>query len=435
MCLRSSGGDLLLVVEERRCGMDVVVDRCAALDVHLKTVQACVRVAGEAGKREEKSRGFDTFTQGLRALRNWLEAEGVTKVAMEATGVYWRPVWYMLQDLEGVELLLVNARHVKNVPGRKTDTKDAQWLCQLLECGLLKGSFVPTEAMQKLRDLTRYRTRMVKDRGSEVQRIHKVLEDAGLKLEAVISDVLGVSGRKMLEALIAGERSPDVLAEMSMRRMRSKIPTLNLALEGHFGEHHAVMARLHLDHIDYLDAAIDRVEQEVDELMAPFKGAVEHLVTIPGIATTTAHVVVAEIGVDMSRFPTAGHLASWAGLCPGNYESAGKSRSGKTGKGNSALASAMCEAAWAASRTKDTYLSEQFKRFLRRFGKRGANRAIVALAHTLIVIVWHVLANQTDYVDLGPDFFRRLDNPEAQKQRLIRQLEALGLEVTVQPAA
>lgn len=415
--------------------MDVVVERCAGLDVHLKTVQACVRVPDEGGKRAEKNRQFDAFTAGLRALRNWLHAEEVTKVAMEATGVYWRPVWYMLQELEGVELLLVNARHVKNVPGRKTDVKDAQWLCQLLECGLLKGSFVPTEAMQQLRDLTRYRTRLVNDRSREVQRIHKVLEDAGVKLDAVIADVLGVSGRQMLEALIAGERRPEVLAEMSKQRMRSKIPILNLALEGRFGEHHGVMAKLHLDHIDYLDEAIDRIDKEVDGLMAPFKEAVAHLESIPGVGPTVARVVIAEIGADMSRFPTAAHLASWAGLCPGNYESAGKSRSGRTRKGNPALAAAMCEAAWSASHTKDTYLSAQFKRFARRFGKRGSNKAIVALAHTMIVIVWHVLSGQVDYVDLGPNYFQRLEDPEAQKRRLIRQLEALGLQVTIQPAA
>lgn len=415
--------------------MDVVVDCCAALDVHLKTVQACVRGPGEGRKREEKSREFDTFTQGLRALRDWLRVEGVTKVAMEATGIYWRPVWYMLSELNGVELLLVNARHVKNVPGRKTDAKDAQWLCQLLECGLLKGSFVPTAVMQRLRDLTRYRSKLVEDRAREVQRIHKVLEDAGLKLEAVIADVLGISGRQMLEALIAGERDPAVLAEMAKRRMRSKIPVLNLALEGRFGDHHAVMVRHHLDHIDFLDASIARLDEEVDKEMLPFKKAAAHLDTIPGIGPKLVEVIVAEIGVDMSRFPTAAHLASWAGLCPGNYESAGKSRSGKTSKGNEALCSALCEAAWAASHTKDTYLASQFKRFLRRFGTRGVNKAVVALAHSLLVIVWHVLANDVDYIELGADYFQRLDDPEAQKRRLIRQLEALGVQVTVQPAA
>jgi transposase len=289
--------------------------------------------------------------------------------------------------------------------------------------------------MQRLRDLTRYRARLVNDRGREVQRIHKVLEDAGIKLDAVITDVLGVSGRQMLEALIAGERDPQVLANMAKRRMRAKMPELNLALEGRFGDHHARMTRLHLDHIDHLDTAIDRIDQEVAAEIAPFKGQMTRLETIPGIGRTVAEVVVAEIGVDMSRFPTAEHLASWAGLCPGNYESAGKSKSGKTLKGNAALCSALCEAAWAAAHTKDTYLAAQFKRFARRFGKRGLNKAVFALAHTMIVIIWHVLANDTDYKELGYDYFQRLDDPEAQKRRLIRQLEALGVQVTIQPAA
>lgn len=415
--------------------MEVVVERCAGLDVHQKTVMACVRSPREGNKRQEKVREFSAFDRGLRELRDWLKAEQVTQVAMEATGIYWRPVWYVLEELDGVEVLVVNARHVKNVPGRKTDVKDAQWLAQLLECGLLKGSFVPTPVMQRLRDLTRYRARLVNDRAREVLRIHKVLEDAGIKLDAVISDVLGVSGRQMLEALIGGERNPEVLANMAKRRMRAKIPELNEALVGRFGDHHARMARHHLDHIDQLDAAIDSLDQEVEGELVPFKRQMTRLETIPGIGQTVAEVVVAEVGVDMSRFPTPQHLASWAGLCPGNYESAGRSKSGRTVKGNAALCSAMCEAAWAASHTKDTYLAAQFKRFARRFGRRSVNKAIFALAHTMIVIVWHVLAHDTDYKELGYDYFQRLDDPEAQKRRLIRQLEALGVKVTLEPAA
>jgi transposase len=411
--------------------MEVLVERCAGLDVHQKTVTACVRSPGDGNKRDDRVREFTAFTSGLRELRDWLKAADVTQVAMEATGIYWRPVWYALEELEGVEVLLVNARHVKNVPGHKTDVKDAQWLAQLLECGLLKGSFVPTAVMQRLRDLTRYRSKLVNDRGREVQRIHKVLEDAGIKLDAVISDVLGVSGRQMLEALIAGERNPEVLANMAKARMRSKIAVLNEALVGRFGDHHARMARLHLDHIDHLDAAIDSIDQEVAAEIAPFEQQMTRLKTITGIGQTVAEVVVAEVGVDMSRFPTPEHLASWAGLCPGNYESAGKSKSGKTLKGNAA----MCEAAWAAAHSKDTYLAAQFKRFARRFGKRGVNKAIFALAHTMIVIVWHVLADETDYKELGYDYFQRLDDPEAQKRRLVRQLEALGVKVTLEPAA
>jgi transposase len=415
--------------------LEVIVERCAGLDVHLKSLTACVRTPGEGGKRRKETREFDTFTRGMEELRDWLREVGVTEVAMEATGMYWRPVYYVLAELEGVKQLVVNAAHVKNVPGRKTDAKDAQWLCQLLECGLLRGSFIPTVAMSKLRDLTRYRTKLTQDRAREVQRIHKVLEDAGFKLEAVIADVLGVSGRQMLEALIAGERNPAVLADMAKARMRSKIEVLQLALEGHFSDHHAVMVRLHLDHIDHLDAAIGRIDEEVDREMVPFQEAAAHLQTIPGIGPKVAQVIVAEIGVDMSRFPTPAHLASWAGLCPGNFESAGKSRSGRTGKGNPSLSSALCEAAWAAAHTKDTYLSAQFKRFAHTFGKRGTNKAIVAVAHSMLVMAWHVLHDQTDYRELGHDYFQRLNDPEVQKRRLIRQLEALGLKVTIQEAA
>lgn len=414
--------------------MEVIVERCAALDVHQMRVTACVRTPGEEGRRREETREFDTFTRGLEALREWLAEERVTQIAMESTGVYWRSPYYVLAEL-GVELLVVNAAHAKNVPGRKTDAKDAQWLCQLLECGLLKASFIPTAEMSRLRDLTRYRTKLTQDRAREVQRIHKVLEDAGFKLEAVISDVLGVSGRQMLEALIAGERNPAVLANMARRRMRSKIEVLTLALEGHFTEHHATMVRLHLDHIDHLDAAIGRIDQEVDRQMVPFQEAATHLQTIPGIGPKVAEVIVAEIGVDMTRFPSPAHLASWAGLCPGNFESAGKSRSGRTRNGNAALCSALCEAAWAASRTKDTYLSAQFKRFARRFGKRRVNQAIVAVAHSMLVIIWHVLNDNTDYRELGHDYFQKLNNSESLRKYLIRQLEATGVKVTIQPAA
>jgi transposase len=389
--------------------VDVIVERCAGLDVHKKTVMACVRKPGD-GERVSVKREFSTFTHGLHQLRDWLASEGVTQVAMEATGVYWRPVWYVVEEMAGVELLLANAQHVKNLPGRKTDAKDAEWLGQLLECGLLRGSFVPTPVMQRLRNLTRYRNKLTQDRGREVQRIQKVLEDAGIKLDSVISDVLGKSSRQMLEALIAGERDPEALAEMSKTRMRAKIPDLRLALVGRFGEHHALMARMHLDHIDHLDEMIDRLDQEVAREMAPF-------------------------AVDMSRFPTAAHLASWAGMCPGNHESAGKSRSGRHRKGNAALQALLCEAAWAASHTKDTYLAAQYQRFLRRFGKKGKNKAIFALAHTILVIIWNILSKGGTYEELGYDYFERRIDTEEKKRRLIRQLESLGLLVTVEPAA
>jgi transposase len=342
--------------------VDVIVDRCAGLDVHKDTVMACVRRPAAGGGREHEVREFRTFTSGLRDLRAWLVSERVSEVAMEATGVYWRPVWHVLESVSDFELLLCNAQHVKGLPGRKTDVADAVWLAQLLECGLLRGSFVPTAVMGRLRDLTRYTKKLIQQRASETQRIQKVLEDAGIKLDSVVSDVLGKASRRMIEALIAGERDPEVLADMALTRMRPKIPELRLALEGGFGAHHALMVATHLDHIDHLTRAIDRLDAQVEAQIAPFSRHVERLCTIPGIARRTAQVIVAEIGVDMSRFPTAEHLASWAGLCPGNHESAGKRRSGKARKGDTALQAALVEAAWAAARSRDTYLAAQFQR-------------------------------------------------------------------------
>ena len=370
--------------------MDVIVDRCAGLDVHKKTVMACVRTADGAGGRRQVVREFRTFSRALAQLREWLESEGVTQVAMEATGVYWKPVWYVLEEAS-FELLLVNARHVKNLPGRKTDVSDAAWLAQLLECGLLRGSFVPPREIARLRDLTRYRTKVVADRGREVQRLQKVLEDAGIKLDSVATDLQGVACRRMIEALIEGERDPEVLADMALTRMRPKIPELREALVGRFDEHHALLARLHLDHIDELSRLEGRLDDEVNRLMIPFAEAATRLLSIPGIGKRVAEIVVAEIGVDMNRFPDAAHLASWAGLCPGHDESAGKRRSGKARKGDAALRTALCEAAWSASHCKDGYLPAQYRRFLRRFGKKNENKATFAVAHTLIVIVWHVL--------------------------------------------
>jgi transposase len=416
--------------------VDVIVDRCAALDVHKDTVMACVRKPGPSGKRRvQEVREFRTWTSSLRQLRDWLAAEGVTQVAMEATGVYWRPVWHVLIDLDGVELMLCNAHHVKNLPGRKTDVADSVWLAQLLECGLLRGSFVPPPEIARLRDLTRYRTKLVQDRARETQRIQKLLEDAGVKLDSVVSDVLGKAARRMLDALMAGERDVEVMADMALTRMRPKIAELRLALEGRFDGHHALMLRMHLDHVDHLTTMVESIDEEVERRLDPFAEHACRLQTVPGIGRRTAEVVIAEIGVDMSRFPTAAHLASWAGLCPGNHESAGKRRSGKARKGNAALRSALCEAAWSAARTKDTYLAAQFRRFCRRFGKKGEAKAIFAVAHTMIVIVWHVLHDEVDYQELGSDWFERRTNSEAHARRLVRQLEKLGHRVTLEPAA
>jgi len=414
--------------------VDVIVDRCAALDVHKKTVMACVRAPDGNGGRRQELRQFRTFTRDLEQLRHWLVAEGVTQVAMEATGVFWKPVWYVLDNAD-FELLLANARHVKNLPGRKTDAGDAAWLCQLLECGLMRGSFVPPREIARLRDLTRYRAKVVQERAREAQRLQKVLEDAGIKLDSVASDIQGVSCRRMIEALIVGERDPEVLADMALVRMRSKIDDLQEALVGRFDEHHALLGRMHLDHMDHLRQTEERLDKEVDRLMGPFCEAATRLTTIPGVGKRVAEVVVAEIGVDMSRFPTPAHLASWAGLCPGNNESAGKHRSGRTRKGDAALQSALCEAAWSASHCKDGYLPAQYRRFLRRFGKKNENKAIFAVAHSLIVIIWHVLADGCDYQDLGGDYFEKRNNAAARQHYLVSELEKLGHAVTLHPAA
>jgi len=414
--------------------MDVLVDRCAGLDVHKDTVMAVVRRPTANGSgREQEVRQYRTFTAALRELRAWLVGEHVSQVAMEATGSYWKPVWHVLEAEDGYELLLCNPRHVKNLPGRKTDVSDAAWLAQMLECGLLRGSFVPTPVMARLRDLTRYAKKLIEERTREVQRVQRVLEDAGIKLDSVASDVMGRSARRMLEALIAGERDPAVLADFAQTRMRVKIPELRLALEGGFSEHHALLLRMLLDHIDHLTAAVDRLDAQVEAEVAPFSKAVELLSTIPGLGARTAWVILAEAGPDMTRFPTAAHLASWAGLCPGNHESAGKRPSGRARKGDTALRTAMVEAAWAATRTRSTYLGAQYQRFRRRFGSRGETKAIFAVAHTMLVIAWHVLALQQPYAELGVDYFTRRNDPEAHARRLAREIETLGFDVTIQP--
>jgi transposase len=334
-----------------------------------------------------------------------------------------------------VEVLLVNARHVKNVPGRKSDALDAVWLAQLTECGLLRGSFIPPAQIAAIRELTRYRKKLIEQRTSELQRLGKVLEDSGIKIDSVASKLTTLSARDMIEALIAGQRDPAVLASLARGRMRSKIPELTMACVGRFSAQHALMCTLHLEHIDHLADMIARLDTRVDEATLPFAQQTALLATIPGIGERSAQVIISEIGIDMTRFPTAAHLASWAGLCPGNNESAGRHRSGKTRKGNKELCAVLTECAWAGGSTS-TYVGAQFRRFHRRFGKKGGHKAAIATAHTLIVIIWHVLAETTAYRDLGSDYFtRRIDNPEARKRRLIRELEALGHKVSIEPNA
>lgn len=419
--------------------MDVLVECCAGIDIGKDEVVACVRTPGPGGRgRRKQTQTFSSFTSSLEAMAEWFTGEGVTEIAMEATGSYWKPVWYVLEE-RGFELKLVNAHHVKILPGRKSDVLDAEWLAELLEHGLLRGSFVPPAEIRELRDLTRYRKRLVQAHTSECQRIQKTLEDAGIKLDSVASDVLGVSGRAMLTALIAGERDPYVLAELAKGRLRSKIPALRQALRGRFSEHHALLIGLCLEHASHLEAAIDRLDARVDTLFTahtseagvPFVRARDRLDTITGVGKRAAETIIAEIGVDMSRFPTAAHLASWGGLCPGNNITGGKRGSGKTTKGDKWLIEILTQCAWGAARTRDTYLSAQFWRLARRIGKK---KAAVAVGHSILVICWHLLTNDCDYDDLGGDYFTRR-NTDRQRDRLITQLQGLGYYVTLDKIA
>jgi transposase len=406
--------------------METVVERPAALDVHKERVTACVRVPGEGRVREQHVAEFPTTVAGLLTLLDWLAAFGVQQVVMEATGVYWKPVWAILED--EFDCLLVNARHVKQVPGRKTDVKDAEWLCQLAEAGLLRASFVPPKPIRALRNLTRYRKTQIQERAREANRLHKALEDTGIKLDCVATDILGKSGRAMLDALVKGTTDPEILAELAKGRLRAKIPALKEALEGRFDHLHSVWIGAILAHLDFLDEQISSLTEAIGEQIAPFEKAVELLCTIPGVQRRTAEVIIAEIGVDMSVFPTDKHLASWAGMCPGNDQSAGKRRSGKTRKGSKWLDWALEEAAMAAIRTKDVYLAAQYARLRPR---RGHKKALGAVKHSILIACWHMLSTGELYVDLGGDYFRKRD-PERITKRLIAQLESLGHKVVLE---
>jgi transposase len=384
-----------------------------------------VRVPNDRGEREERIAEFATTVRGLLGLRDWLSAHRVQQVVMEATGVYWKAPWAILED--EFDCLLVNARHVKQVPGRKTDVSDAAWLCRLAQAGLLKASFVPPKPVRQLRNLTRYRKTQIQERAREVNRLHKALEDAGIKLDCVAADVMGKSGRDMLDALVAGTTDPEVLAQLARRQMRKKIPQLREALEGHFDAHHALWIGAILAHIDFLDEQIDRLSAAIEEQIRPFAPAVELLCTVVGIQRRGAECILAEIGVDMSRFASARHLASWAGQCPGNDQSAGRRRSGKTRNGSKWLDFALEEAAMAAIRVKANYPAAQYQRLKPR---RGHKRALGAVKHSLICAIWQMLNTGETYRDLGPDYFVNRD-PERQTKRLVKQLERLGHHVTL----
>lgn len=407
--------------------MDVIYPRCAGLDVHKQTVVACARVAGN-GPLQQEVRTFATTTSGLLELADWLESLGVEHVAMEATGVYWKPVWHVLEG--HFELVLANAAHVKNVPGRKTDVNDAMWLADLLAHGLIRASFVPPVAVQELRTLTRTRKQFVRERSAHVQRIEKVLEDANLKLGVVLSDILGKSGRAVLQALIDGQTDPQRLASCVSGRVKACRADVLEALHGHISAHHRFMLQLHLAHIDALDKAIAELEKEVGLGLQPFRQAAKLLSTMPGLSDVSAHVIVAEIGIDMSRFPTPGHLLSWACLCPRNDESAGKRRSTRVRKGGKWLKTTLVQAAWAAIKVKGGYLQAQFHRLRAR---RGAKKAIMGVAASMLTAAWHMLRNQTEWHDLGAAHFDRADATKT-ANRLIRRLQQIGFAVQVTPA-
>jgi transposase len=409
--------------------METLYPRCAGLDVHKDTVVACVRVQGAHGRAMTEVRSFKTHTAALLELLNWLEENECTHVVMEATGVYWKPVWHILAG--AFELILANAKHVRNVPGRKSDVKDAEWLANLLAHGLISASFVPEPPVQELRDLTRTRKQFVRQRAQHVNRLQKVLEDANIKLGSFISDITGVSGRAILQALIAGETDAEKLAELAHSRLKAPRATLVLALEGKLTEHHRFLLRTHLDQIEVTDRSIGQLDARIEEAARPFAEMVDRLTEMPGMSTTAAHVVLAEIGHDMSRFPTAGHLVSFAGLCPRLDESAGKRRTTRVRKGSNWLKGALVSCAWAAARSKNTYARAQYHRIKTR---RGAKKAVVAVAASMLTAIYHLLRHGVPYRDLGAKHFDLRDRNRI-ATRLRRRLEELGFAVQIAPAA
>src|SRR5215472_1666128 len=418
--------------------MDVMHERVAGLDVHKETIVACVRIVA-GGKATRECRTFDRTTVGLEALLSWLTESGCTHVAMEATGVYWKPVWNILSEGK-FELMVANAAHIKNVPGRKTDMNDATWIADLVSCGLIKASFVPEREIQELRSLLRARKQVTREQSSQIQRIQKTLEEANIKLDTVISDILGVSGRRMIEAMIEGVRNPFKLAELADRRIKASPKALYDALHGRLTDHHRFMLRLYLRQYDALAGAIAEIDQEIDAAIermdavvvadqAPFRSLIGLLCTIPGVGELAAPTILAEIGTDMSRFPTAGHLLAWAGLCPGQNESAGKRKSSRLRKGSPWLKTLLVQCGWAAARKKDSYYKIQFNRLR---GRHGAKKAICAVAASMLTAIYHMLKNGTEHQDLGADHFDRRST-EIKAKRLAAQIKKLGFEVEIRP--
>ena len=403
--------------------MEPVIRCCAGLDVHSATVATCVRRIDNQGVIHAEVRTFGTMTRDLLALCDWLTEEGVSHVAMESTGVFWKPIYNILEEL--FQILLVNARHIKNVPGRKTDVKDCEWIAQLLQYGLLKGSFIPPRLQRELRDLTRMRVQLKHELTSVANRIHKVLEDTNIKVGLVATDVLGVSGRKMIKALIAGETDTAKMSDMAKGRLRNKKGVLEQALVGNVTEHHRFLLKAHMEHLTYLESQIERFNQRIEEAARPFEKAITALIPMPGYDRVSAQSVIAEIGPDMNPFPSDSHLCSWAKICPGNNESAGKRKSGATGHGNRWLRAILVQVAWAASHKKNSYFQAQYRRLA---GRRGKKKAIVAVAHSILTVTYFVLKFERSYKDLGGDYFDQISRERVRKYH-IKRLEGLGFDV------